>query len=457
MRFFEFISESTGLANRKPGEIWKNPQGDEIKFKGLAFYPASGTFSSIEERNEEIKKLGIDNIDWINKNSENKKNLLGFAIATFSDQNNDDVFFGKYFEKISPNAVENNFPNTLPGNFKLQLRAAVKEPTPYKPSQILRKFDNLSVADIKSDIINKFGKGSDEDAALEAFINQDFPINIPKGNINTDAFNNYFVEILQPLALVLGKKVSGNASDAESIFLTDGGFSQCLISFGEGPNANLFDSKLTNPNGQSVIISSKSAGANKSSARGLKEKFDEAASSDDGKKIIAQYQDTVEVLNTIVNDGYIDAPLNLAVKYKIIAQDDIKAVKSLKGLAPGSITLNSRLQNIYNEKKSADVSRMIPFYHMLTAIAYKVADHINENTNFSGAAAKILNHSGYIKMTSGISVSKDSISINNFTATYPGDSVQKIKLDAGKNYYSTGNKGGFVFSLLKGRGNPNKS
>ena len=165
----------------------------------------------------------------------------------------------------------------------------------------------------------------------------------------------------------------------------------------------------------------------------------------------------MEVLNTIVNDGYIDAPLNLAVKYKIIAQDDIKAVKSLKGLAPGSITLNSRLQNIYNEKKSADVSRMIPFYHMLTAIAYKVADHINENTNFSGAAAKILNHSGYIKMTSGISVSKDSISINNFTATYPGDSVQKIKLDAGKNYYSTGNKGGFVFSLLKGRGNPNKS
>lgn len=450
MRIFEFICESTGLANRKPGEVWKDPQGNELQFKSLTFYPTSGSFLSVEERDGKLQKLGLENVKWVNDG--NKKNLLGFAVSAFSDQNNNVRYFGKYFEKISPNATENYFPNTLPGDYKLQLRAAVKEATPYKPSQIFTKFDNLTISDIKADVINKFGKGSDEDVALQTFINSDFPIKIPRGNINTDAFNNYFAEILQPLSLVLRKKVSGNALEAESIFLTDGGFDQCLISFGEGPNANLFDSKLTNSSGQSIIISSKAQGANKSSARGLKEKFDEAANSDEGKKIIAKYQDTVDVLNTIVNDGYINAPLNLAEKYKIIEADDIEIVKKLKGLPPGSVNLNPTLQALYDEKKSADASRIIPFYHMLTAIAYKVAEHVNDNTDFSGAAAKILNHSGYMKMTSSISVSTDHITINSFTATYPGDSVQKIKLDATKNYYSTGNKGGFAFSILKGRG-----
>ena len=84
-------------------------------------------------------------------------------------------------------------------------------------------------------------------------------------------------------------------------------------------------------------------------------------------------------------------------------------------------------------------------------IAYKVADHVNKNTNFAEAASKILNHSGYIKMTSKLSDSEDFIIINSLTATYPGDSVQSIKLDAGKNYYSTGNKGNFNFEILKGR------
>ena len=41
MREIINLLESVGLANRKPGDRWQNPQGDEIIFSDLAFYPVS--------------------------------------------------------------------------------------------------------------------------------------------------------------------------------------------------------------------------------------------------------------------------------------------------------------------------------------------------------------------------------------------------------------------------------
>jgi hypothetical protein len=454
MRAFELIIESVGLANRKPGDLWKNSQGHELSFVKLEFYPQSGSFPSPEDRDAQLDSLSIDQkkIKWVNSA---KNNLLGFAIASFKDQDDNEIYFGKYFQTISPNPIQNSFPNDLPDGFKLQTRSAIKESMPYKASQIFTRFDNLTVNDIRSAVLKKFGQTSDEYQALDIFIKSDFPIKIPKGQINFDSFNNYFTEILQPCALILGKKVLGNAGEAESIFLTEGGYSSCTVSFGAGSNAELFDCKLTNAGGQSVIISSKSGGANKSSAKGLSDKFDEAASSPDGKKIVDRYKDTVDVLKTIVEGGYINGPLSLAVKYKIIDDADADIVRKIKKLSPGPIVgqgiLSEKLEAFYQEKTGADPSRIIPFYHLLTVIAYKVADHINKNTNFSEAAAKILNHSGYIKMTSSLTDGKDFITINSFSATYPSDAVKIVKLDAGKNYYSTGNKGNLNFQMLKGR------
>ena len=454
MRAFEIIIESVGLANRKPGDLWKNPEGEEISFVSLDFYPPSGAYESIDERNSQIDALGVEKsiISWTNAP---KNNLLGFAIATFKDQDNKKKYFGKYFQSISPNPIQNSFPNDLPGGFKLQTKASVKEKVPYKPSQIFSKFEGLTVSNIQADIANKFGQNSDEFRAFDTFVKSDFPVKIPKGNINFDAFNNYFLEILQPCSLVLGKTVSGNAKEAENIFLTEGGYDSCTITFGAGPNERLFDSKVVNSSGQSIILSSKSEGANKSSAAGLKEKFDEAAKSPEGRIIVEKYQGTVKILNTIVEGGYINGPLNLGIEYGIIDSSDADTVRKIKKIPPGPIlgtgTLSENLEKLYQEKTGADASRIIPFYHLLTVIAYKVADHVNKNTNFAEAASKILNHSGYIKMTSKLSDSEDFIIINSLTATYPGDSVQSIKLDAGKNYYSTGNKGNFNFEILKGR------
>jgi hypothetical protein len=51
------LDEGVGLANRKPGEKFKNPAGDIITFQGLEFYPPSGKFPPDDSMADTITDL----------------------------------------------------------------------------------------------------------------------------------------------------------------------------------------------------------------------------------------------------------------------------------------------------------------------------------------------------------------------------------------------------------------
>ena len=228
------LTESVGLANRRPGDRFANDQGDEIIFADLNFFPEDGGYESEEEMQSAIAafatKIGVtpQNIVWINS----PRGARGFGMAHFVDNENQDFYIGKYFRSISPNRNENYFPNDLPGGFRLQTKTAKKERFGYKPSDVLTKFDDLTPEDILNQIRAKFGNNSDEARATELFITADrFPVTIPLGNMNFDAFTNYFCEMFQPMALVMGKSTKGNAREAEDKFLTQGGYTTCSINF----------------------------------------------------------------------------------------------------------------------------------------------------------------------------------------------------------------------------------
>ncbi len=460
------VTESTGLANRKPGDRWRNDRGDEIVFQDLQFYPQQGSYPDVAARDQAFDQVSrqighsAQTMSWV---SPPRANDLAFALAHFVDANNPqrNYYIAKAFREISPIRTQNNFPNMLPGGFRLQTKAAKKEASGYKPTEVLTKLQGLTPNDIYQQVENHFGADSDEARAMTLFMQaKTFPLAIPRGNMDATAFSNYFCEMLQPMALVMGKPVKGNAAEAERLFLGNQGFSTCTIGFGSGQNTGLSDSILTNPAGQEIVLSSKAGSGAWAAASNLKSKVDEIRNTPAGQTLLQHDSQEVAILDTIVKGGYIKGPLDLAEQFQIITPDQSQQIMALRKVTDAqqvSQILDQDLMARYNDKLrsfkdiEAASQRMVPFFHMLTVIAHQVAEHVNTQTNFRKAASEILNQGALIQMYTITRVTGDEIIIQEFNTLYPSTAVTDVLLRAGKTYYSTGNKGNFTFEILKNK------
>ena len=449
------LTESVGLANRRPGDRWQNPQGDEIMFADLEFYSDRGQFADSAALQQALDQAANDrginseNLVWVNDD----RGAAAFGIAHFVDAADQDYYIGRWFRRIDPIRSKNTFPNDLPGRFQLQTKAAKKEASGYKPSEVLTQLANQTPDQIAAQIRQKFGAGSDEDRAVSLFMqSRGYPIMIPLGGMNFEAFTNYFCEMLQPMALVMGKTVTGEAKKAESKFLTQGGYSTCRITFNEGVSGGLTDSELTNPAGQTMGLSSKAKDGAKASARNLVEKIDEMEADDDGRKLLQKYRKTVDIMRT-VTEGSTPGSLNTGVLAGIIndqERDQILALRDMgEGEDPvGTGRLTARLEKMYRERKSRDPAVTVPFFHLRAAVANQVARWVNENTDFSKVAAEILNWGAFIQVYTKASESGGNIRLEPFNVIYPSEAVTGVLLSADKTFYSTQGKGNFTFKLL---------
>jgi hypothetical protein len=451
------LNEGVGLSNRKPGEQFANPQGDVLTFQNLTFYPESGSYASKTEADITVQQvadqIGIptEMIAWTNAQPASGG---GFGIAQFTAADGKDYYLGRWFRTISPNRSQNNFPHeAIPGGFKYQSKSGKKEATGYKPSEVLTQFKSQTPASILEQIRTHFGPDSDEARATEAFIASSGPkFEVPKGNMNAEAFRDYFCEMLQPMALVMGKPVAGNASEAAKIFFGAPSFKGAVISFNDSPIGNLYDSLLINADGKQIKLSSKGKDGAKASVVNLLRAVEELGQTPNGQKLQKKYGETIEILKTIDDGGHTGAPLKLAVQYDMITPAEAKFVLEMKNLGPqDTITWpkgTKTIQSLYNGRKAKDMSRIIPIEHMLAAIAYRVADYVNKNTNFSEAASTILNYSALVQIWTTLSTSGDNF-VLSFESKYPGEAVTGVELDATKSYMSTQGKGNFVFNILR--------
>jgi hypothetical protein len=279
-------------------------------------------------------------------------------------------------------------------------------------------------------------------------------VEIPKGNMNPEAFSNYFCELLQPMALVMGKRVRGNAKEAEQVFFQGSGYRSCTISFNAGVSGELYDSLLVNPQGKQIKISSKAKDGANASVINILKCVKELGETEAGQKLVIKYADTISILQIIKDGGHVDGLLNLAVLFKMITPEEKEQVKSLKRFGPeddiiGADILSPKLEKMYKDRKAKDMSKIIPLEHMLAAIAYRVADYVNDNTDFGKAASEILNNSALVQMYTSTKVKGDIIVLESFNAVYPSNTVTGVMMRADKSYMSTQGKGNLVFKVLK--------
>jgi hypothetical protein len=379
----------------------------------------------------------------------------GFGIATFKDQaTNTDYYLGRWFKNINPNRALNDFPhNKIPGGFKFASKAGAKENAGYTPTDVLTQFQNNTPETIMNQVVAKFGEGSDMVVATATFMQATkFPVTFPKGTINFTAFRDYFCEMLQPVALVMGKPVKGNAGEAATIFFGPGqDYSEATISFNNSKNTGLYDSLLISTDGKQIKLSSKGKSGANASVVNLLKSIQDLQVAPKGKKLLEKHKIVVEMLQTIKNGGHVGGALELGTQYKIITPQEAGEIQTLKPYGPkDEIPWRSKhLKGLYMSRKPKDWARVIPLEHMLSVVAYRVADYVNENTNFGQAASEILNHSALVQMYTEATESADTISITGFRAIYPSETVTGVLLDASKAYMSTQDKGNFTFKILK--------
>ena len=445
------LLESVGLANRRPGEVFANPAGDKWIFQSLDFYPESGEYNP-EELNQALQQTGVDinSIQWVNKQTAKHH---AFGIAKFKNDDGTMVNIGRWYYQINPNRSKNSWPNDeLPGNFSYQSRTAKKEKSEMQPSQILTQYQENTPSSIAAQVSTKFGKNSDQFRAIQSFMSQDLPALVPAGQMDQSASQDYFCELLGPIALIQGKKVKGNALEAAGIFFgPNQNFSDCTISFNSNSIGGLYDSLLINSDGRQIKLSSKGKEGATASVTNLLRSLDELSQAPQGKKLLKKYNNAVEIIRTIQREGQYQAPLTLAAQFGIIDQKDVTKVNKLRDLKPTANIdqyLSPKLKKFYMGRKARDERKKIPFYHMLASIAYAVADYVNTKTNFGEAASAILNNAALVQLYTTVKSQGDNFEIT-MDAKYPSEAVTGVLLDPQKVYYSSDVKGHFTFKILK--------
>lgn len=451
----EMLTESTGLAGRKIGDVFRNPDGDELVFDNVKFYPEQGGKLEPEDLDNILLQVNseAENIKWMN----NKTGRTGgFAIATFTGPDGA-RYYGRYLESVKPTFTDNYVPNQI-DDYKFAGKAAAKAQAGLSPQDLLSDKIDLTANDILKQLAQNLGTDNPLYQMAYGLANGEalpMTIDAPEG-VSFSAFRDYFCEILQPIALQKGQ-YTGNAGEAAEIFL-GGSFDDTLISFDDTKTAGLSDSIMTNSEGKSIKVSTKGGKGATASTSNLVNSVNELSETDNGRKLIEKYSDTIEIMREIQKQGQAGAPLYLGVKYDIIDPEDAEFIRAMKKLGPTSVDkfdelgMSDNLINLAKSRKTDNPDSVNLYYHLMAAVAHKAAEEVNDKTDFSKAAADILNNGALVQVYTKAKEKNGQWTLDEFNTVYPGDSIKGVYLSAGKTYYSTGIKGNYTFKIDKGQG-----
>lgn len=449
------IVESTGLAGRKLGDVFKSPQGEEIVFQEIRFFPEESGKYTPEEMDSALASVP-KSVQWLNKRTSKSG---GFAIIKFKGDNGE-ILFGRYLESVKPNITDNYISNSI-GPFNFAGKAAAKAQSGLSPQDLLTDRVDLTIPDIMNQLAQKMGTDNPLYAvAHKVAMGEKLPITIPapKG-VSFTGFRDYFCEILQPMALQKGN-FTGNAGEAAQRFL-GGSFNDTVISFDNSKTAGLSDSILSKSDGRYIKVSSKGGGGAKASAKNLVDAVDELSGTPEGQKLIKKHKDVVDLLREIQKAGQAGAPLMVGVRFGVLNQKDADQILELRNTKPVNLNkidnitnLSPTLKKLAKERKTDNPEMVNLYYHLMAAVAHKAAQQVNEKTNFSKAATEILNNGALVQVYTKAIEGKDTWTLKEFNTVYPSDEIKGVYLDASKNYMSTNIKGNFTFLIDKGTGKP---
>lgn len=454
MRFEHILTEAKGLFGRLPGDKFVHTDGREAEFQRIDFYPDpdQAQFESPEQRDLAIKQYE-DNvktkIDWINSPTNSS---LGFAIAVLNNREGGVMLWGRYLQKTKHDMLGMWTNKEVPAGWSLATKGAKKLQAGYDPQNLI-KTENVFMT--TAQVIDTVGKNAPKEVApiltdvLYGLATGQPRTKFPNMADQMEALRDYFGEIMQPLALE-GGLIKGQAEDARRVLADSADWSSCKMMWPMSMNAALCDSFLIAPNGQEIGISSKGGAGAKASAKNLHDAYLKAEK-EGNTELIESAKYAITVVKVIAENSAKDGPIELGKLLKIPGVDDQLSAevtnyintgkRDFEGISQASANLLSGF------KVNNDVKGFNTGYAIMAAVAKTVAKEINKNPEFTKGALALLNQSSIIQVyTSMVKQGEDAV-LKDFRAVYPPNFEGQIKVDGGKNYYSSRIQGKLAFSF----------
>jgi hypothetical protein len=449
MNIKQILKESVGLSNRKYGDVFVNPDtGEDIIFQDLRFFPESGTYADPKDMQEQITQLEGQigqNIQWVNL----ARSVGAFGVAYFEGVQGP-LYFGRYFAKINPYFKQNFWPNSDLLGYTLKRAASTKTRSGYYPSDILSDTMEQTPESILEQVSKKFGEEHPLTQITQRVVGGDagaLPHTFDSKDVEFTAFRDVFAELLQPVAIIRGL-YSGNAAEAEKLFLDGASYSECTINFNTSKTAGLYDSVLVAPNGTMVKVSSKGGAGAAASSSNLMRSVQEIRNSGH-RRLLSRYRRELEILEVIDDENYALGPLKLGVEFDIITSEEAQMVVSYlqDPTSRQSITDNLKQLILHRTQTARDASKIHRGYALLAAVAYRVCEYVNTQTRFNDAATTVLNNGSLIQCYTQAQVGDGTITLTGFNTVFPTKVASSVTLSADKTYYNTGNKGKLTFVI----------
>ena len=454
MRANEYIFEAKGLFGRLQGDHFVNKDGREASFIRIDFYPDPdiSQFETPEQRDEAIAKYETDmhgKITWTNSPTSAQ---LAFAVAVLDNREGGIMLWGRYLKQTKHNMMGVWSNKDIPPGWNLATKGAVKLQVGYDPQNLI-KTENVFMS--SQQVINTVLKNSPEEArptfskVLTGLASGE-PVTVFPGMADQmEAIRDYFGEIMQPLGM-MGGVIKGQAEEARQILADGAAWNACKVMWPMSMNAALCDSFLIAPNGQEIGISSKGGKGAKASAKNLHDAYLKAEK-EGNREIIETANFTVSVVKVVAESTALQGPIKLGkmlgipgVDEKLLAEVNqyIKTGKTdFTGVSQSALDIMSAFK-VNNEVKGFNTG-----YAIMAAVAKTVAKEVNKNPEFTRGALALLNQSSIIQVYTTMTKKGEDAVLNGFRAVYPPNFEGTIKMDGGKNYYSSRIGGKLAFSF----------
>jgi hypothetical protein len=400
----------------------------------------------------------ITNNNWNIVNSNGRSAL----ITLWTNNRNQLIAYVKLFQQKSLSAIPffwSNSDFSKDTGFSIENVSQLKAALNLKPSTVVGVDARFSI----DDLLEQVSINIVEHTELPAEVIKQVPQllrNVQSGFSEPTAnaaqyIKSYEVDLGEtaaPIAFMTGHFVSGAYKQVEDQLLKPLGSSWKKIktcSFPMAGNEQLVDSYLNINASTKIGISSKDSGggaaASVTSLSSVIEKNPERFKDLLNKK---KYKYLFNVINLIKEKSAVEGPLELGVLYGIIDRaDQIKILEATNDPHLIKSDVTKKLQKLLNNpiyKPNTKSPNYMIGYHLLTAVANLVTEHLNEQEDTVTAFFKeILSRSNMVQCKTIMKSTGSAAAFIDFNIIWPPVFEGKVKFQSQKNYGS-GKPGGKI-------------